>query len=59
MNESQAFVGAVRGPVMMITIGLLLAADHLDAISFGRTWPIILIVLGLFKLAERMGAKTS
>ena len=59
MNGTDSLVVAVRGPVMMITIGLLLAADHLDAISFGRTWPILLIVLGLFKLAERAGAKTS
>ena len=44
---------AVRGPILMITLGVLLAIDQLGALSFGRTWPILLIEFGLFKLAER------
>ena len=57
MNGS--LLKATRGPVLMITLGLLLAADHMDSISFGRTWPILLIILGLFKLAERAGVKNT
>ncbi len=47
---------AVRGPILMITLGVLLAIDQNGALSFGRTWPVLLIVFGLFKLAERAGA---
>jgi hypothetical protein len=49
---------AVRGPILMITLGVLLAIDQNGALSFGRTWPVLLIVFGLFKLAERAGAGT-
>jgi len=44
---------AVQGPIMMITLGVLLAMDQMGNLSFGRTWPVLLIVFGLFKLAER------
>jgi hypothetical protein len=48
---------AIQGPVMMLTLGVLLAADQMGTyLSFGRTWPILLIVFGLFKLAQRAGA---
>src|SRR5438046_1524635 len=35
---------------MLVTLGLLMAADQLDRMSFSRTWPVLLILLGLFKL---------
>ena len=44
---------AVRGPILMITLGVLLAIDQMGRLSFGHTWPILLIEFGLFKLAER------
>jgi len=53
------FLSAVRGPIMLITLGVLLSIDHFGTISFGRTWPVLLIVFGLFKLAERSSARTS
>jgi hypothetical protein len=37
----------------MITLGVLLAIDQMGMLTFGRTWPILLIEFGLFKLAER------
>jgi hypothetical protein len=46
---------AIRGPVMLITLGVLLALDQMGSVSFGRTWPALLIVFGIFKLAERGG----
>lgn len=46
-------VCAIRGPILMITLGVLLAVDQMGGPSFGRTWPILLIEFGLFKLAER------
>ena len=44
---------AIRGPILMITLGVLLAIDLFGPVSFARTWPVLLIVFGLFKLAER------
>ena len=49
------FICAIRGPILLITLGTLLAIDQLGAYSFGRTWPALLIVFGLLKLAERSG----
>ncbi|PYT12416.1 MAG: hypothetical protein DMG59_23495 [Acidobacteria bacterium] len=60
MNGSNpSLVSAIRGPVMLITLGVLLAMDHNGTISFGRTWPVLLIMFGVFKLAERAGAKSA
>jgi uncharacterized protein YaaW (UPF0174 family) len=53
------FLCAVRGPVMLITLGVLLAIDHVGTVSFARTWPVLLIVFGVFKLMERSGAHSS
>ncbi|HWZ33886.1 MAG TPA: DUF5668 domain-containing protein [Bryobacteraceae bacterium] len=57
MNTS--FLCAIRGPILMITLGVLLAVDQLGSFSFGRTWPVLLIVFGLFKLAERAGIRNA
>lgn len=53
------FICAIQGPILMITLGVLLAIDQMGAYSFGRTWPVLLIVFGLFKLAERGVAKSA
>lgn len=45
---------AVRGPILLITIGILFAMHQAGVASFARTWPLILIVLGVMKLIERM-----
>ncbi|HLH38082.1 MAG TPA: DUF5668 domain-containing protein [Bryobacteraceae bacterium] len=49
------FICAIRGPVMLILLGILMAIDQMGSYSFGRTWPALLIVFGIFKLAERSG----
>jgi hypothetical protein len=53
------FMCAIRGPVLLITLGTLLAIDQLGAYSFGRTWPALLIVFGILKLAERAGIRNA
>jgi hypothetical protein len=50
-------VQAVRGPVVLITLGALLALDQNGPLSFARTWPVLLIVFGMFKLFEHLGEK--
>ena len=54
--SAKALLLAVRGPVMLVTLGLLMAADQLDRMSFSRTWPVLLILLGLFKLGEHLSS---
>ena len=56
MNGSSLLL-AIRGPILLITLGLLMAADQLDRVSFSRTWPVLLILVGLFKLVEHLGPK--
>lgn len=50
---------AIRGPIMLIALGVLIAIDHFGTMSFWRTWPILLILFGLFKLLERAGTKSA
>ncbi|MCU1338977.1 MAG: hypothetical protein JWO19_4558 [Bryobacterales bacterium] len=57
MNGSSSLLQAIRGPVLLVTLGLLMVADQLDRMSFSRTWPVLLILFGLFKLAEHLGSK--
>jgi uncharacterized protein YaaW (UPF0174 family) len=52
-------LSAVRGPVLLITLGVLFAIDYAGGVSVGRTWPALLIVVGLFKLAEHVAVKNS
>ncbi len=52
----QAFLRAIRGPIMLITLGALFAWDHFGGFAFSRTFPILLIVYGVLKLLERIGA---
>ena len=52
-NSGGTFIGAIRGPILLITIGMVLAIDHFGSYSFSRTWPVLIIVIGLMKLLER------
>src|SRR5258708_13172860 len=52
-SSSPGLIRAIRQPIMLITIGVLFALDHMTEFSFGRTWPAILIVLGLLSLGEQ------
>lgn len=55
MNYTGArFVQAIRGPILLITVGTLFAIHQAGILSFARTWPLIIIVIGLIKLIERM-----
>ena len=50
MNASAwQIVRAVRGPVLLITFGTLMALNHMDTLDFERTWPILIIVYGRFQ----------
>jgi hypothetical protein len=55
--QAGAFVQAIRGPIMLITLGTLVEIDYLGIYGFWRTWPLLIIVFGLLKLLEHAGAK--
>jgi hypothetical protein len=44
----------VTGPLLLITLGTLLLLNNLypEVFSFARMWPVILIAIGLGKIAE-------
>lgn len=45
-------IAALRGPIVLITLGILLAIDHSGGMRLMRTWPVLIIVFGLLKLGE-------
>jgi hypothetical protein len=52
VNDQSAYlVQAVRGPIILITIGVLFAFDRFTEFHFSQTWPVLLIVAGLLRLA--------
>lgn len=53
MTRMAELMRAIRGPVVLITLGALLLADRMSGVPFTKTWPVLLIVFGLMKLMER------
>lgn len=53
--QDRSLVRAIRGPILLITIGTLFAIDHFGPYRFSSTWPAVLIIIGLLKLLERAG----
>jgi len=53
---TRSLIEAIRGPVLLVALGMILAADQLDRADLSRTWPILLILFGVLKLAEHLAA---
>ncbi len=49
-----SFIQAARGPVLLITLGALLAIHQNTAWGFEQTFPVLIIVFGIMKLLERV-----
>lgn len=47
------FFQSIRGPILLITLGSLFAIHQAGILSFSRTWPLLIIVIGVMKLLER------
>ncbi len=45
---------ALRGPVLMMTLGAVLAFDHFTNYDFGDTWPLLLIAFGVMTMLEHL-----
>lgn len=55
-NRAALYAQAIRGPVVLIVIGVLCAVHQAGMLPFSRTWPLLIIVLGVMKLIERWNA---
>lgn len=54
MNGSdRSLVCAIRGPITLITLGVLFALNNFTPYQFHQTWPVLLIVFGLLTLMRR------
>jgi hypothetical protein len=59
MNSTKTeLLAAVRGPVMLITLGVLFLIDYFGPYPFYKTFPVLLIVFGFLKLLERLVAQS-
>ena len=58
MNASDTnLVRAIRWPVTLITLGTLFALNNFTNLGFHQTWPVLLIVFGLFSLLGRTSGR--
>ena len=48
-----SLVRAIRGPITLITVGVLFALNNFTPYQFHQTWPVLLIVFGLLSLLRR------
>jgi hypothetical protein len=55
-NRTAWFLQAARGPVLLITVGILFAMQQAGVLEFSRSWPLLIIAIGVMKLLERMAA---
>lgn len=55
-NRAALYAQAIRGPILLITVGILFAIHQAGILAFSRTWPLIIIMIGVMKLIERMVA---
>ncbi len=40
------------GPAILVTVGVLFLLDNVGRLEFHRTWPAILLVIGVVKLVQ-------
>lgn len=55
-NRAALYAQAIRGPIVLIAIGALFAVHQAGILAFSRTWPLLIIVVGVMKLIERWNA---
>jgi TM2 domain-containing membrane protein YozV len=56
-GEGEAYVSravcALRAPAILFTVGVLWCLQEFDVVRMGRTWPVLVIVIGALLLLER------
>jgi hypothetical protein len=53
-SSTSEMVPMVAGPALLILTGALFLWDYSGGYTVGQTWPLLLILLGLGKVAERV-----
>ena len=53
-NRAVLYAQAIRGPILLITVGILFAVQQADMVPISKTWPLFIIVIGVMKLIERL-----
>jgi hypothetical protein len=53
MKGDRSGIRAIKGPVILITLGVLFALQSFNIYGFDQTWPVLLIVIGLLSLLGR------
>jgi hypothetical protein len=48
----------LMGPAILVTLGVLFLLDNISDIDFGKTWPAILLVIGVVKLVQSNASYT-
>lgn len=56
-SDLAALLAAVRGPILLISLGGLFLIDRLTPYGFWKTWPVLVILLGALKLVERLASR--
>jgi hypothetical protein len=56
-GDSRGILCAIRGPIMLITLGVLFAINNFT--PYGFQWPVLLIVFGLMTLIGRGGRQAA
>jgi hypothetical protein len=51
--DDRPLICALRGPLTLITLGVLFALNNFTQWGFQQTWPVLLIVFGLLSLMRR------
>jgi hypothetical protein len=52
-GNDTSLLRALRGPITLITVGVLFALNNFTVYRFQQTWPVLLIVFGLLSLVRR------
>jgi hypothetical protein len=52
-TKPKSLIRAIRGPITLITLGVLFALNNFTQYRFEQTWPVLLIVFGLLSLVRR------
>jgi hypothetical protein len=47
---------AIRGPIVLITVGVLFAMDQAGSFGVRQSWPVLLVVLGVLKVGAGVTA---
>jgi hypothetical protein len=55
-SQRHGLTRSIKGPVMLITVGVLFALQNFTPYGFEQTWPVLLVVAGLLSLVGRVTA---